>query len=104
MELSRNGVWWGSMSEAQLDFIKQSVPEDFERLQSEGWSEEWADRRQELVFIGQRMDEAAVRALLDSCLVTDPELEEYRGVQAHENEQLAKLASEGSAVSAPSAA
>ena len=34
----------------------------------------WGDRRQELVFIGQHHDEAALRRRLDACLLDDAEL------------------------------
>lgn len=36
----------------------------------------FGDRRQQIVIIGQRMDEAAIRAALDACLLTDAELAE----------------------------
>ncbi len=38
------------------------------------WAEPYGDRRQELVFIGQNVDEARLRAELDGCLLTDLEL------------------------------
>jgi G3E family GTPase len=37
------------------------------------WDPIFADRRQEIVFIGQNMDEAALRSRLADCLITDDE-------------------------------
>ena len=39
--------------------------------QQPGWHPRYGDRHQALVFIGQQMDEAAVRARLDACLLDD---------------------------------
>jgi G3E family GTPase len=33
------------------------------------WDERYGDRMQKLVFIGQNMDEEAIRKALDDCLV-----------------------------------
>jgi G3E family GTPase len=58
------GHWWAAMP-------KERWPEDPEwtrRLRAK-WEEGWGDRRQELVFIGQNLDEAGIRAALDECLV-----------------------------------
>ncbi len=39
---------------------------------------EWGDRRQEIVFIGSGMDEAAICSQLDGALLTGDEMERYR--------------------------
>ena len=39
---------------------------------------EFGDRRQELVFIGVRMDQAAIIKLFDDCLLSDSELNDMR--------------------------
>ncbi|MFB6090047.1 MAG: GTP-binding protein [Halobellus sp.] len=39
------------------------------------WDDEWGDRRSGLVFIGQEINEASLRARLDDALLTDEEFE-----------------------------
>jgi hypothetical protein len=34
----------------------------------------WGDRRQELVFIGEKINQEAVTAAFDNCLLTAPEM------------------------------
>lgn len=43
------------------------------------WQEPYGDRQQELVLIGQNMDEAGLCARLDACLLTGEEMLLYPG-------------------------
>lgn len=63
------GMWYAAVP-------KDEWPDDEEtRKQIAGdWQEPWGDRRQELVFIGVGLDEAALRAKLDAALLTPKEL------------------------------
>ena len=63
------GRWWRYVPQAQW-------PADPESQQNilQKWQEDVGDCRQELVFIGQHIDFAALHAALDSCLLTDMEM------------------------------
>lgn len=52
---------------------------EYERIKKEDWaSEEFGDRRQELVFIGVNIDEGDITEELNKCLLDDGELDAYR--------------------------
>ncbi|MGE0238364.1 MAG: GTP-binding protein [Parvibaculaceae bacterium] len=58
------GFWWAAVPKAHWP----DHPEWLSQLEAK-WVDGWGDRRQELVFIGIGMDERAIRAALDRCLV-----------------------------------
>ena len=58
------GAWWAAVPRARWP----SHPEAQEQMR-ENWVEPWGDRRQELVFIGAGMDQAAITAALDAALM-----------------------------------
>jgi G3E family GTPase len=62
--LKNAGQWYATMPADQLkDFMAKNPG-----LQRD-WDEKYGDRMQKLVFIGQNMDEAAIKAELDKCLM-----------------------------------
>ena len=66
------GVWWASMLFHErikyLPFV-----ENQKQIESE-WDKLFGDRKNEIVFIGQNMDEKLIKEELDSCLSTDEEI------------------------------
>lgn len=63
------GMFWKAVPE-------ENWPDDPEYLASikESWEEPFGDMRQELVFIGQGLDQAAITSALDQCLLSDEQL------------------------------
>lgn len=63
------GYWWVAVA-------PESWPEDPEQLAAihNIWQEEVGDARQEIVLIGMDMDQPALVAMLDSCLLDDAEM------------------------------
>lgn len=63
VSLTQAGAWYATMPADELeDFMKKnpSILRD--------WDDEYGDRMQKLVFIGQNMDREAIETLLDNCL------------------------------------
>ena len=58
------GGWWASVPKERWPTHPDALAEVAGK-----WQEPWGDRRQELVFIGHGMDEAALRAALDAALI-----------------------------------
>lgn len=66
------GVWWSSMPfESRIQ--QMSFLENQKQIES-NWDIHFGDRKNEIVFIGQNMNETLIRSHLDSCLLTDKEL------------------------------
>ncbi len=63
------GPWWASVPQSRWP----EHPEERERILA-NWHGSYGDRRQQIVFIGQNIDEDRVRSELDACLLTDAEL------------------------------
>ncbi|QTF93691.1 zinc metallochaperone GTPase ZigA [Halomonas sp. BM-2019] len=63
------GMFWKAVPESRW-------PEDpdYRTAILDKWQEPFGDMRQELVFIGQNLDEARIRQALDACLLSEEEL------------------------------
>jgi G3E family GTPase len=76
--ISSAGKWWGTVSRDQMKKYFTDEAE-YERILREDFqTEEWGDRRQELVFIGTNLEEDAITKALNDCLCTDKEMDRYR--------------------------
>ena len=78
------GIWWCSMPfQKRVQFL--SFLENQEHIEAE-WDATFGDRKNEIVFIGQGMDEQNIRAHLNACLATDKELESNTWRQGYEDQ------------------
>ena len=59
-----SGVWWAAIPESQWDKTGEDKPD-----KSQNWDERYGDRVQEIVFIGQNLDEKHIRNQLNDCLL-----------------------------------
>lgn len=84
MRTDSAGVWWDSMPwERRIKYV--AFLENQQLIESD-WSEIFGDRKNEIVFIGQDMDETGIRATLETCLATDEELETGRWKKGYDDE------------------
>jgi len=91
------GKWWGTIPKDRIKEYFTGNMKEYDRIMKEDWvSDEWGDRRQELVFIGAGIDEAAITKALDDCLMDDEEMEKYlMDLQNYEQRTLTALANGG---------
>ena len=66
VKLQNAGQWYATMPKDELEAFMQKN----EGLRRD-WDEQYGDRMQKLVFIGQHLDREAIAALLDACLVKE---------------------------------
>ncbi|KAG7357562.1 Cobalamin synthesis protein cobW [Nitzschia inconspicua] len=73
------GKWWGTIPKDQMKKYFKDDPAEYERILSEDFvSDEFGDRRQELVFIGVRINQEEITDALNSCLLGEKGMERYR--------------------------
>lgn len=68
LRLNPAGQWWSAAAAEEWPDDEEEIA----KIESE-FDGLYGDRRQELVFIGNAMDEKSIRGILESCLVTDLE-------------------------------
>jgi G3E family GTPase len=73
------GVWWSSMPFSQR--IRYAAFVEHQKPIEARWDPVFGDRQNELVLIGQEMDEGAIRAALEDCLCTEAEIAAWQAGQ-----------------------
>jgi len=69
LQVNPGGTWWGACPPEEWSVLpdeEQSIRADFDGP--------YADRRQEIVFIGIEMDRVVIESRLEECLLTDEEM------------------------------
>jgi G3E family GTPase len=76
MKAEGAGVWWASMTLGERMTFNNFV--EFQDLIEERWTADYGDRLNEIVFIGQKMDELKILNKLRKCLCTPDEIINYQ--------------------------
>ena len=63
VQLTNAGQWYATMPADELEQFRKDNPGV-----NRDWDSKYGDRQQKIVFIGQKMDEEAIKAELDKCL------------------------------------
>lgn len=71
LEVLPAGIWYAALPRESWDLDAEERADLEER-----WHSELGDRRQEIAIIGQSLDQSALTALLDACLLTPEEMAE----------------------------
>jgi G3E family GTPase len=77
------GRWWASVS--LRDRAKSQAYMENQNFIMKKWDKTWGDRLNELVIIGQALDQEKVTALLRQCQLTDPEVIQFQQGQVFED-------------------
>ncbi len=67
--VSPAGTWWAAMPREDWGHPEGERPDE-----KPNWDARFGDRAQQIVFIGQELDEKAIRARLDACLLDEETL------------------------------
>ena len=84
LKIDSAGVWWSSMSD-QSRSQNLTFLENQDQIE-ETWDERFGDRKNEIVFIGQHINEAEIRSKLNECLLTNQELAAQQWLKGYEDE------------------
>lgn len=75
MKAEGAGVWWASMPLLERMTFNNFV--EFQDVIEERWTVGFGDRLNEIVFIGQKINETEILAALKKCLCTEDEIVDY---------------------------